>query len=166
MEYFRGQQLEDAISCSQKFASLLEAETKEGNNVEVPLLEYCADHPQMRLDLFCKQCRLDICMECMKSGHGHERHEYIVSSDYMHQETQKLDKAISNVTELLKDMKQAISKIKDMKQRVNNRKDDNINMTRKVFAILRKAINEREEQTIVDIKETAYKRERALEVWL
>ena len=162
MEYFRGQQLEDAISCSQRFASLLEAEAKEGMPVDVPLLEYCADHPQMKLDLFCKQCGAEICTKCTKTSH--EGHKYTVSSDYIHDETQNLGKAINSVTEVLKDMKQAISKIKEMKQRVNKRKDDSINKTKEVFAILRKAINEREEQTIVDIKETAYKRERALEV--
>ena len=42
-----------------------------------------------------------------------------------------------------------------MKQRVRNRKDNNINVTREVFATLCKAIDEREEQTIDDIKETA-----------
>ena len=160
MEYFRGQQLEDAISCSQKFASLLEAEAKEGT-VDVPLLEYCGDHPQMKVNLFCKQCGVEICTKCTKTSH--EGHRYTVS-DNIHDETQKLGKAIISVTEVLKDMKQAISKIKEMKQKVNKRKDDSINKTKEVFAILRKAINEREEQTIVDIKETAYKRERALEV--
>ena len=44
-----------------------------------------------------------------------------------------------------------------MKQRVRERKDNNINMTREVFANLRKAIDERKEQTIGDIKEAAYK---------
>ena len=161
MEYFRGQQLEDAIGCSHKFASLLEAEAKEGT-VDVPLLEHCADHPQMKLDLFCKQCGTEICTKCTKTSH--EGHKYTVSSDYIHDETQNLGKTINSVTEVLKDMKQAISKIKEMKQKVNKRKDDSINKTKEVFAILRKAINEREEQTIVDIKETAYKRERALEV--
>ena len=43
-----------------------------------------------------------------------------------------------------------------MKQRVRKRKDNNINMTREVFATLHKAIDEREEQTIGDIKEAAY----------
>ena len=66
--------------------------------------------------------------------------------------------------ELLEEMKQAISGVKEMKQRVRKRKDNNINMTREVFATLRKAIDEREEQTIGDIKEAAYEREKALEV--
>ena len=46
-----------------------------------------------------------------------------------------------------------------MKQRVRNRKDNNINVAREMFTTLRKAIDEREEQTIADIKEEAYKRE-------
>ena len=44
-----------------------------------------------------------------------------------------------------------------MKQRVRKR-SDNINMTREVFTTLRKAIDEREEQTIGDIKEAAYRK--------
>ena len=64
----------------------------------------------------------------------------------------------------LEEMKRAICEVKELKQRVRVRKDDNINVTRKVFAALRKAVDEREEQTIANIKEAAYKRERALEV--
>ena len=68
------------------------------------------------------------------------------------------------MVELLEEMKRAISGVKEMKQRVRNRKDNNINVTREVFATLRKAIDEREEQTITDIEEEAYKRGKALEV--
>ena len=68
------------------------------------------------------------------------------------------------MVELLEEMKRAISGVKEMKQRVKNRKDNNINVTREVFATLHKAIDEREEQTIADIKEEVYKREKALEV--
>ena len=77
-------------------------------------------------------------------------------------ESQNLGKM--NVIYLLKEMQQAISGVKEMKQRVRNREDNNINVTREVFATLHKAIDEREEQTIADIKERAYRRERALEV--
>ena len=85
------------------------------------------------------------------------------------EETRRLGEATDSVVELLGEMKQAISGVKEMKQRVRNRKDNNINVTREMFTTLRKAIDEREEQTIADIKEGAYKRERALEVtcvWL
>ena len=80
------------------------------------------------------------------------------------EETRKLGEATDSVVELLEEMKRAISGVKEMKQRVRNRKDNNINVTREVFTTLRKAIDEREEQTIADIKEEAYRRERALEV--
>ena len=68
------------------------------------------------------------------------------------------------MVELLEEMKRAIFGVKEMKQRVKNRKDNNINVTRETFTTLRKVIDEREEQTIADIKEEAYRRERALEV--
>ena len=157
MEYFRGQQLEDAINCSQKFTALLEKDI-----TDTPLSDYCSVHPHMKLDMHCKQCRVDVCRECTTTRH--RTHEYTASSDKIHEETQRLRGSTDCVIELLEEMKLAISGIKEKKQRVRNRKDNNINVTREVFATLRKAINEREEQTINDIKEAAYKREKALEV--
>ena len=94
----------------------------------------------------------------------HRRHEYTASSDKIHEETLRLGEATDSVVELLEEMKRAISGVKEMKQRVRNRKDNNINVTRVVFTTLCKAIDEREEQTIADIKEEAHKREKALEV--
>ena len=157
MECFRNQQLGDVINCSQKFTALLEKD-----NTDTPLSECCSVHPQMKLDLYCKQCGVDVCRECTTTRH--RRHEYTTSSDKIHEETRRLGEATDSVVELLEEMKRAISGVKETKQRVRNRKDNNINVTREVFATLRKAIDEREEQTIADIKEAAYKREKALEV--
>ena len=156
MEYFRGQQLEDAINCSQKFTSLLK------NNTGTPLSEFCSVHPQLKLDMHCKQSGVDVCRECTTTEH--RRHEYTTPSDKIHEEKRRLEEATDSVVELLEEMKKAISTVKEMKQRVRNKKDNNINVTREVFATLRKAIDEREEQTIDDIKEAAYEREKALEV--
>ena len=158
VEYFRGQQLEDAaINCSHKFTALLEKDI-----TATPPSDYCSVHPQMKLDLYCKKCGVDVCRECTATRH--RRHEYSASSDKIHEETRRLGETTEGVVDLLEEMKRAISGVKEMKQRVRKRKDDNINMTREVFATLRKAIDEREEQTIGDIKEAAYKREKALEV--
>jgi len=82
----------------------------------------------------------------------------------MKEEKRRVEEASKGVVELLEEMKQVISGVKEMKQRVKNRKDNNINVTREMFATLRKAIDEREEEAIVDIKEEAEKREKALEV--
>ena len=157
MEHFRGQQLEDAVNCSHKFTALLEKDI-----TDTLLSDYCSIHPQMKLDLYCKQCGVDVCRECTATTH--RRHEYTASSDKIHEETRRLGETTESVAELLEEMKRAISGVKEMKQRVRERKDNNINMTREVFATLRKAINEREEEAIGDIKEAAYKREKALEV--
>ena len=157
MEYFRGQQLQDAIICSQNFIALLE---KDDN--DMPLSECCSIHPQMKLDLFCKQCGVDVCRECTTTSHG--GHRCIASSDKIHKETRRVGDTTDSMVELLEEMKQAISGVKEMKQRVRNRKDNNVNVTRETFATLRKAINEREEETMRDIEEEANKREKALEV--
>ena len=159
MEHFRGHKLEDAVNCSQKFSSL--RPLKE-DTAATSFSEYCSVHPQLKLSLYCKQCGVDVCTECTTTRH--RRHEYTALSDKIHEETRRLGEATNSMAELLEDMKQAISGVKEMKQRVRNRKDNNINVTREAFATLRKAIDEREEQTIADIEEGTYKRERALEV--
>ena len=161
MEYFRGQQLENAINCSQKFTALLESDI-----TGTPFSECCPFHPQMKLDLYCKHCGVDVCRECITTRHRRHEYtlEYTVSADEIHEETQRLGETTQSVVDLLEEMKRTISGVKQMKQRVMKRKDNNIDMTIKVFATLRKAIDEREEQTIGDIKEAAYEREKALEV--
>ena len=118
LEHFKGQQLEDAIACSQKITSLK------------PLKE---DDVSARLSV-------------------------------TDEETRRLGEATNSVVELLEEMKRAISVVKEMRQRVRSRKDDNLNVSREMFTILRKAIDEREEEMITDINERAYRRERALEV--
>ena len=159
MEHFRGHKLEDAVNCSQKFAFL--RPLKE-DTAATSFSEYCFVHPQMKLDLFCKQCGVDVCRECTTTRH--RTREYTASSDKIHEETRRLGEATNSMVELLEEMKRAISGVKEMKQRVRNRRDNNINVTREVFATLGKAIDEREEQIIADIEEEAYKREKALEV--
>ena len=157
MEHFRREQLEDAVNCSFATFRLMKEDS-----VATPLWEYCFDHPQMKLDLFCKQCGVDVCRKCTTTGH--RRHEYTASSDKIHEEIRKLGEATDSMVEVLEEMKRAISGVKEMKQRVRNRKDNNINVTREAFATLRKVIDKREEQTIADIEEGAYKKEKALEV--
>ena len=159
LEYFRGQHLEDAINCSQMLTDL----SRKDDTDTILSNESCSIHPQMMLDLFCKQCGVDVCRECVGTTR-HIRHEYTALSDKINEEIHKLGQVTDSVVELLEEMKRAISGVKEMKQRVRKRKDNNINMTREVFATLRKAIDEREEQTIGDIKEAAYMREKALEV--
>ena len=158
MEYFRGQHLEDAINCLHKFTAL-----QERNITDTPLSEYCSVHPQMKLDLYCKHCEVDVCRECTATTE-HKRHEHTASSDKIQEETRIIGETTKSLVELLEEMKRAISGVKEMKQRVRKGKDNNISMTREMFAIVRKAIDEREEQTVGDIKEAAYKREKALEV--
>ena len=115
MEYFRGQQLEDAINCSHKFTTLL-----ENDITDTPLSEWCAVHPQMKLDLYCKQCGVYVCRECTTTRH--RRHEYTASSDKIHEETRRLGETTESVVELLEEMKRAISGVKEIKQRVRKRK--------------------------------------------
>lgn len=158
MECFSGRQLDSAINCLHRFTVL----QKKDPTVALSASDHCVLHPQVKLELFCKQCGMDMCRECTTTKH--RSHECVVSSDVFHEEVRKLEKATGNVVDILEEVKQAISGVKEMRQRVRNRRDCNVNVTREMFAILRQAIDEKEEQTIVDIKEGANYTEKALEV--
>ena len=136
VEHFRGQQWQDAVNFSQKIATF---RPPKEDGVAAPLSEYCFDHPHVKLDLFCKQCGADVCRECTTTRH--RKHECIASYK-IREETRRLGEATDSMVELLEEMKRAISGVKEMKQRVRNRKDNNINVTREVFATLRKAIEQ------------------------
>lgn len=116
MECFSEQQLENAINYSLKVTALLQQDA-----VVTPFSECCTVHPQMKLDWFCRQCRVDLCRECIISKH--RGHECTASSDKIHEETQRMGEATNGIVELLKDTEQAILRPKEMKQTVRNRKD-------------------------------------------
>ena len=149
----------DAIECSHKFDVLL-----KNDSCATILSECrtCSDHLQRKRDVFCKQCGVEICADCVSTTH--RGHEYSTSSDVIDDETWRLEEAGDGVADLLEDVKRTVSGIQDMKRRVRSKKDNDVNVTRQVFSTLRKAIDEREEQTIADIKEEASKREKSLEV--
>ena len=92
MECFRGQQLEDAINCLHKFTALQEKDT-----TDTPLLQHCSVHPQMKSDLYCKQCGVDVCRECTTTRH--RRHEYAALSDKIHEETRKVGETMESEME-------------------------------------------------------------------
>ena len=160
MECFRGRQLDNAINWLHEFTGIQE---KGANTLQRS--EYCFVHQRSKQDLFCMQCGEDMCRECTTTEH--RGHEHTTSSDKIHEEVRRLGEGADNMAGLLEEMKQAILGVKEMRQTVRNKKDNNINETREVFATIRKAIDEREEQTIADIKNGAESTEKALEVlWM
>ena len=157
MEHFTSpKKLQDAIACSQKCTQ------RDKDHVSFPCSEYCLVHPQNKRDLFCEHCTEEICTGC--ASVDHKIHLCAESSTIIREERQRISKTLNDVTEGLDEMKQKISGVKEMRQRVRNRENDNITVTREVFAALRKVIDDREEQIILSIKEAAAKREKALEV--
>lgn len=150
-------QLKDAIECSHKVDALIKNDPCITSHSE-----YCSIHVQRSRDLFCKQCKVEICGDCVSATH--KGHEYTTSVDACDDEIWRLEEAGDGVVDLLEEVKRAISGVQEMKRRIRNKKDNDVNMTKEVFSYLRKAIDEREEQTIADIKEEASKKEKNLEV--
>ena len=124
----------DAIECSYKFDVLLK---------NIPcnkfLTEYCLAHKRA-LELFCRQCGVEICTDCVSTTH--RGHNYTTPSDVIYDETWQLEEAGDGLVDLLEDIKRTVSGVQEMKRRVRSKKDDDVNVTRQVFSVLRKAVNE------------------------
>lgn len=153
------EQLKSAMECSPKVDALI-----NNDSCTTFLSEYCSIHVQRKRDLFCKQCVVDICRDCVFTVH--KGHEYTTSADLIEDEIWRLEEAGDGVVDLLEEVKRVVSGVREMKIRVRSKKDNYVNVTREAFSCLRKAIDEREEQTIADIKEEANKKEKSLEVCL
>ena len=80
------------------------------------------------------------------------------------EEIHRIGQLAGNVSELSKELKREISTLKETRQKVRNRKNENVDVTKEIFASLRKALDEREEQIIADIEIEGEKRENILEV--
>ena len=159
MEHFDNpDQLQDAINSSEECADSLKFPAT------TPLSEYCPDHPRRRLDVFCRQCGIVLCSECVFYSHSiHQCTSIVIVTS---EETRKLGEAENHMMGLLEETKTAVSVVKEMRQRVKCRREHNMERTREVFNALRKVIDDQEERVIGDIKRGADKREKALKVLL
>ena len=149
-------QLQDIISCSEECATLLK------HTVATPPSKYCPDHPRRKFNVFCRQCGIELCRDCV--SHGHTIHQRTLISTVTGEETRRLGEGTDHMMGLLEETKRAVSVVKEMRQRVRNRKEHNMERTREMFNALRKVIDEREEQVIANIKKGADKRENTLKV--
>ena len=150
--------LQEVINCSEECAALLQYPAA------TPLSEYCPDHPRRKLDVFCRQCGIELCSDCV--SHGHSTHQRTRIATVTGEETWRLGEAADHVICLLEETRRAVSVVKEMRQRVSSRKEHNVERTREAFNALRKLIDEREEHVIAYIKKGADKREKALKVYL
>ena len=164
MEHFTDlKQLQDTIICSKEVTELLKEKDEVRDHATQPLSESCLVHQRQQRDLFCQQCAEEICRDCTAD---HFNHCCTESSTVIHEEIRRVGNAAADVTESLGEMKQEISRVKEMKQSVKNNYDKNTDVTKEVFATLRKAIDEQEEQILMDIKIESTKREKHLQVSL
>ena len=162
MEHFTDlKQLQDTIVCSKKCTELLKMKDEEVRDHATHSSESCLVHPPILRDMFCQQCAEEICKDCIAE---HINHRCTESSAMIHEEIRRVGEAATDITELLGEMRHEISRVKEMKQNVKNNYNKNINVTKEVFTTLRKAIDEQEEQILMDIKLESSKREKYLQV--
>ena len=133
-----------------------------GNSAFLTFMGQCKDSEQLKETIACSQD----CTALKQLLWSEDHSDSSASSEpfLIQEEIHRIGQLASNVSELSKELKREISTLKEIRQKVRNRKNENIDVTKEIFASLRKALDEREEQIITDIKAEAERRENNLEV--
>lgn len=135
-----------------------------GNSAFLTFMGQCKDCEQLKETIACSQdCRA---LKQLLWSEDHLDSSAASEPLLIQEEIHRIGQLAGNVLELSKELKREISTLKEIKQKVRNRKNENVDVTKEIFASLRKALDEREEQIIRDIKTEGERRENILEVYI
>ncbi|XP_065903172.1 E3 ubiquitin-protein ligase TRIM71-like isoform X2 [Dysidea avara] len=164
MEYLNDPdvELQEAITSSEECARL--SITFDGTrDSTMHSYQSCHIHPRRRRDLICKHCKVGLCSICAASA-DHTGHEITFSFTIVNDEIRRINQSIVEIENLLSEMKGVLSEVRKMRDNVINKKESNVKITREVFSTLRAAINKQENKVILNIEESAARREKTLKL--
>ena len=99
---------------------------------------------------------------CLKINHN--GHECGSSESVVKEESERLDKAANNASQLMEDTEIAISGVQETIATTRERKEENLLATRRAFDLLRKALDSREEKLLQRIEAGADNKHKALKL--
>lgn len=151
--------LQDAITCSQHCVTL---SSDMSDSEDFSSTNACPNHPSKDTiaTWFCFNCRMEACETCLEDNHS--GHECKSSEDVVIGETERLDKVESIARHLLEDTQSAISRVQNTMVTTRERKEENLLAAKTAFNLLRKAIDEREQQLVQQIDTGANSKYEAL----
>ena len=133
-----------------------------GHSAFLTFMGHCEDSEQLQESIACSQdCTA---LKQLLWNEDHVDSSATTEPLLIQEEIHRIGRLAGNVSDMSEEMKREIIILKAIKQNVCNRKNENVDVTREIFASLRKALDEREEQIITDIKAEGERREKILEV--
>lgn len=150
--------LQEAIVCSKDCIALTSDLEDLG---DLSSSNFCKKHPSKNTGWFCRDCKVEACEACLKD---HHRHECKSLESVITEETEILENTQNVARQLLGDTESAISGVRDTMATTQERKEENLTATRRAFDLLRKALDNREEKLLQQIKTGADNKFKALKL--
>ena len=124
----------------------------------------CHDHDDQKLDLYCKQCTIPVCVKCTIISHkGHPVHEV---SKQIIQNKEEIQQDLEGFPVSREHLKEVMTAGEEMKKKIKARKNEVDTIIRQAFAKLQQLLHQREEALLGKCSEEAMAKEARLSIQL
>lgn len=118
----------------------------------LPSAGCCGRHPSQSLDLYCENCQVVVCRDCLLADREHAGHEYKYVStlaEHFREDLRTKATAIKEVGEKLKVAEEAVSHVK---LQVDQQEADVTKKVTEVYESLFKVLEEEKQRTLAQLK--------------
>ena len=124
----------------------------------------CHDHDDQKLDLYCQQCTIPVCVKCTIISHkGHPVHEV---SKQIIQNKEEIQQGLEGFPVSQEHLKEVMTAGEEMKKKIKARKSEVDTIIRQTFAKLQQLLHQREEALLAKSSEEAMAKEVRLSIQL
>ena len=124
----------------------------------------CQYHNNQKLDLYCQQCTIPVCVEC--SGISHKDHPVHQVSQQIIQNKEEIQQNLKEFQLAEQNLKNVITAGEEMKEKIEARKFEVDTTIRQAFAELRQILHQREEALLAKSSEEAMAKNVRLSIQL
>ena len=112
----------------------------------------CQKHPEELLKLYCQDCEVLVCRDCVLVQH--KDHKYSFVDDLINEQKQKLkDITLQELDKILASTKDAITGVEQMQAKVRSCKDHHVTELNKTFQEITEMLNKRKEILLDEINQ-------------
>ena len=123
----------------------------------------CQDHEDQKLDLYCQQCSIPVCVKCILVSH--KNHSIVVSNHAMDQRDE-INVSLEGFPMAQQQLEEVITAGKVMKEKIKARKNEVDATIRQAFSKLQQLLHQREEHLLAKSSEEAMAKDARLAIQL
>ena len=120
----------------------------------------CQDHTDQRLDFYCRECIIPVCVKCTVINH--KDHPVIDIQSQVDSKKATLCESLKSFQDAQQQLKKVLISGEEIKMKIQSRKCEVDTIIRQTFATLQKLLHEREEALLAQSSEVANAKEARL----